>query len=305
MSTPAQQQPGGGQSTASPNGASSLRYLQNPNYYRLLYQLLVQYTSDIRQQACNEDVSNVADLRGAFSASERESGWESAVELLEATDGQLARLQARELRQGLLGRLMSEPKTLHMDAWGPEQSSKLGQKLTSQELRLQRFLAGTVEPCAQLLIAGWCLLEKMPSKSNAHIEALKPRYERLTPRKRLKTTIVLRPIPWSYRAFYNLACYAATVQEFGAQDPRSHSGLLALLDRVTSHESTAEPLSTGDEQTLPLWALREAFRIAPAKRLADLTAWAATDPALAPIREDPEFRRLQAWYSQTKSKTPG
>ena len=137
--------------------------LQNPNYYRLCYQLLVQYVNGARQNARGSDVSDV----DRFSEEDlaRGHGW------------------ARMLRRQTCEVLKQLEQRSPTPGWFDER------RLSPPEQRLQRFLAGTVQPCTLLLTASWLVIEGQKSDAREHLGALEteqPWHRHTAPRRGFK-----------------------------------------------------------------------------------------------------------------------
>ena len=254
-----------------PFGESTL--IADPNYYRLHYQLLVQYVSAARLETHSRDVADVK----RFSPVALARGQEQSRVLLAGIHDTLKLLERWE---------MTPP--------GWFRKSRLG----AREQRLQQFLAGTVEPCTMLLFASWLLIDGRTDDARGYVATLAshPQWHRYQLRRRRLRRYTVRddPIEWSYRAFYNLACYAATALEFNAASAYYELG--SLTRRIVPSEQLPE---SDTAVGVVLWALRRAFSRAPGERLADLTSWAGKDPAFEQIRASAEFEQLLKLYSNT------
>jgi hypothetical protein len=139
--------------------------------------------------------------------------------------------------------------------WGPK-------KLTQHELGMVKFLAETVEPCAELITAGLMHFLKRFEEAELHASPIRDR-----------SGPDAQGPPLSYRALYNLACYEVT-------------------------RGTAEHLPKPDDEALALALrhLRDAFRLANYRLRRELLTWARRDPTLKPLRTSkdhgPAFEKL-------------
>jgi hypothetical protein len=150
-----------------PERQPSARYLGDPNYYRLAYQLAAQYANWLLSLP-------LATKRGPESGDLLRSATEAAKRTAE---------DARRMLRWY------EYKRSQRRWW-----QRKPKPLPAREERLQRFLAGTVEPSAELLLAGMLLFSEGDEAAEQRAAPVREAADRgeLT-----------------YRALYNLACYEA------------------------------------------------------------------------------------------------
>jgi hypothetical protein len=168
--------------------------------------------------------------------------------------------------------------------------TRLPKPLEVRQQRLLRFLAATVEPCAALIVAG---LSVTPSDVAPLQSYLRPKVRLEIRRRHSWSSATFEPIPWSYRALYNLACCEAG---------RLHADLEpSRLDAPTLSAMTGVPAGTRSrEDSLAMWALRHAVRTAPpGNERRELVRWAQADPSLDPVktRYEARFEQILAIYS--------
>jgi hypothetical protein len=241
------------------------RWRIDPNYYRLSYHLAAQrvnwfaeagvgalqnvpgefleHGEDVLEQLAQEAPPGVVDLLGqireAFEHIKRlERAIEGAKTLIAEANEAIELVEAGVRRRAL-----------------PDRSPNPGEE------RLLRFLKRTVEPCAQVLLAGGEFFRGQREEAEARVTGLRAR-----PESR-----------FSYRVHYNLACYEAT--RAAVEDDPDVSD--ARLDRS-------------------LEDLRAAFRKAGGQTEVELIQWAETDPSLAPLqtseRHASDFQALLKVY---------
>jgi hypothetical protein len=209
-------------------------YLRESNYYRLAYQLAAQ-------QAHGGSLAEVESVEGRDPS-------KTAEDLV----ADIARILGWfELRQA---RARFRPKLA----------------LSASELRLQRFLAGTVEPCTLLILAARSVHGVADPLD--YVEKRRRPRERVTYQRFSRRSIVL-DIPWSYRVYYNLACSRAQyLPDTDASD--------AVRDDDDTSNGEMELLLGG-----ALSALDQAFRRVHGRPRVELWRWAARDPSLSRLRK--------------------
>jgi hypothetical protein len=227
-------------------------YRYDPNYYRLLYQLAAQQLN--AAFAVEHDRRQMP-----LGATTRKAGREIwAREALACSRELIA--EARGLVNWFDGR---EASYAWWKLWGAP-------KMRPRQLRLHRFLAQTILPCAEIAAAGAQLLldPEAGEEADSYVAEWRARLieetdGRVPASRRL-----------SYRALYNLACYEA---------------------------------SRGRE-AMAFAALGYALRRASGERRQTLVRWARNDPSLAPLREDSShFAELIAsfeWPEPEPAKPP-
>jgi hypothetical protein len=211
------------------------RYRTDANYYRLAYQLAAQQLNravGIRERTIKE--------RGAIPRLHR----------LVGDDGISAGNEVAKNARLVLDWYDSREKEARK--WWPDQ-----RKLKPPERRLQHFLSGTVEPCAILVVAGALVNHGKHDEAAAYLANFDDRRSR---------------DDWSYRAYYNLACYEAA---------RGHS--------VTPQRGLQAEAIEDDPFELALAAFRAAMRKVHGRSRRELVRWAQKDPSLRPLRNDKRF----------------
>jgi hypothetical protein len=215
----------------------SAGYLRDANYYRLYYQLVAQE-------------AHLASSDGGDSVERSGRAWHLAEEVARTLDIFYRR----------------QHRALFMPTQG----------LNGAELRLQRFLAGTVEPCTWLIIAVGNA-DDGQDPGDYVLRSVR------TPRKRLVyKRFSRRPevsvIEWSYRAYYNLACSRAECARRAADSRELEEAALSALD--------------------------EAFRRVYGPSRADLLRWAEKDPSLRDVSRSSAFEQLLREYALQPSPQP-
>jgi len=203
-------------------------YLHEPNYYRLAYQLAAQQLNGAIAPWPREDNAVVPDLLGLTV----EDALGPALSLIQNSMRLLSWYDEREAAYRW---------------WRPWGARSLAPK----ERRLRRFVAETVEPCAELLAAGAYVLLGDLEQGELYAAGVR----RLADQNAV-----------SYRTFYNLACYDVAL----AVSPAGAEGAEQLLE-------------------LGLRDLRAAVRRVHGRRRTELLRWAWRDPSLAPLRNIPSF----------------
>lgn len=250
-----------------PPAKLTARYLSDPNFYRLHYQLAAQSLNDALLRR-NDTPPSETPHPAEPSESPPHAESEDRVAQLERESRELAEEAARVAKElaGSKARNNIKVALSHAEDLDAIVSATIKRlhnvtrektkwrrfrTLTAQQLRLKRFLEETVQPCGELVVAGARAALGDPDRD-----------KRLA--SRIRDSVLKGNL--SYRVAYNLACYE-----------------LAFLDKDTAEESWA----------LALDALRVAFRDAPNQRQRTaLVAWARKDPALKPISEFPDFEKL-------------
>lgn len=169
-------------STPARRRTSKRSYLTTANYYRLAYQLAAQYANWLLEFLAAQD-SYEAYERPLVSVQSDWPGITAAARLAHEARLTIRWFSYRESRRRL---------------WRRKSTT-----LSPKEERLRRFLIGTVEPSAELVLAGMFLLTdrvQLAEDIAAPIQEAADRGE------------------LSYRALYNLACYEASRGEFRYDD---------------------------------------------------------------------------------------
>jgi hypothetical protein len=219
-------------------------YLREANYYRLAYQLAAQ--------ELNRALERTQDALASAGTSEH------VAPALDNGDGlDPAEHLAVDARQ--------------MIAWFDQRDENSRwwrrdpRKLERTEERLRRFLVKTIEPCAELVVAGALVHRGRPADAERRVTAL------LEKRSREEL---------SYRSTYNLACYEVTV---GSVKSRKGS-------QSADAASKRQPKRPQDKWfNLALEDLRRAFRSKHGHFRAALVSWAEMDPSLQPLKADAKF----------------
>jgi hypothetical protein len=242
------------------------------NYYRLAYQLAAQRANHA-----------VASDAGAPSPLEVAAGAKGRADI---AIGEVERLSARvQTTIEYLGKV-SEASTW---PWYPT--------LTAKEKRLQLFLISTVRPSVALVLAG-LEVQRDPDEAGRIVRELFLRrggaiVDWAGPLRRAAVTIV----PWSHRAYYNLACYATARDVRGPIWVRSRDELL----EATGRSRASAPDVPVD---VAIWALHQSFRLARDRQRTEAVRWATQDPSLEPLRERDEtrdrFKALLARFGATE-----
>jgi hypothetical protein len=255
-------------------------YLRDPNFYRLGHQLVMLRANAAALWRWKRDERFPAAGRPPLTRRERSetitAGHREAVRLVDQTLDVLTWFEARD-RTG---------SRLH--------------DLDAQERRLQRFLAGTIEPCITLAIAGF-QLERAQLEATVATPAQLALLER-GPRYAVEWVSLPRvprvtAVPWSSRAFYNLACLAALRGEAGARDvvPTSR---LEYATGLPPGPSTRQPVDAG------LWALGQALSRSHGSSRATLLESVEHDPALQLMTLKETAADLKALLAQYQPPTP-
>jgi hypothetical protein len=220
------------------------RYLYEPNYYRLAYQQAAQR------------INRALPLR------------ENAAQPPAPNDEYLrdADINARRLAKDV--RLILN-QFQHREAnvrwWRPGGHIK---RLTTREKRLQRFLYETVEPCINLVIAGVLVYRGRVKDGDEKASPFRQRADRAD--------------HFSYRAYYNLACYEVArgeVREKGVDSERFFTLALEHIGQAFASTHSAD-------------------------RRAGLARWASQDPSLDALRHrfKSRFDDLLARYAKPDPK---
>jgi hypothetical protein len=220
-------------------------HLEEPNYYRLSYQLAAQRMHaylDIR-----------ANLGGESKASQESD--KPAVQVIDARE---FLLDAKATAAKLIAEARSMRSSIEHRAAQRTWVWEAG--LGPREKRLEHFLSKTVEPSTELLLAGIVLEEGHSEEAEESVDSIR----RLVNEAKLP-----------YRTAYNLACYEVAAAE-PAKSVRKRAGLVKPPD--------ARKLNTA-RLDAALSALREALSGVHGRRRVDLGQWARKDPALKVLRE--------------------
>jgi hypothetical protein len=237
-------------------------YLRDPSYYRLAYQLVALYANDASKW-------RVDPARAVPPSRELlDEGIENAQEL------------AQETR-----------RVLDWFVWR-QQGGWSGLRLDKQELRLQRFLAGTLEPCVDLVREGLELERDPETEPTLAFLGRRPRViVRWTPFSRLPQ---IGTLAWSYRAFYNLACLCAVRGHARGWDWATPADLCEATGLPAGRRGADEFVHVG------LWAMEQSLSLVHGAGLIGLLKLAETDPTLALLQNDavygPEFKDLLAQF---------
>jgi len=211
--------------------ATSMPPEEDPNYYRILYQLAAQNLS-----AATDPASQ---------------GSPGRVELLEQASFHAEKL--RTLARNQLRRIDARPRSMGHPFRG----------MAAPQGRLQEFLAATVVPCADLVIASVLVLQEgKPDAGERELADVRRRVG--LPARAVRTRwwhrdqtahrdqASARTKGLSSRVYYSLACY---------EGRRAAVGCTTLLDDAFA-------------------GLEEALRRSDGTRRAELGRWAQDDPAL-------------------------
>jgi hypothetical protein len=224
-------------------------YLKEPDYYRLAYQLLSTRANRLATATRQDDVD-----RAIADAS-----------------------RLREQVRGVLDYFEKRRAPRWLPFWRP---------LDSQQRRLRRFLATTVEPCVVLglgtlevmrqghegVARAWAELERHPPG------AVLRRSGRLPWRRPMR-------LAWSPRALFNLACLdGMTVKYAGAPVRRWPRDLCRLTG------ASVDPRAKPREVVAGVWALEQALRRSQGDQRTMLLHDIVSDPTLAPLREHHDAR---------------
>jgi hypothetical protein len=250
-------------------------FLLEPNYYRLAYQLTAQ-----RANALLTPQAGAADPPAVVAIEKQAEALVDARRLSEYVERALTHLDDVYATSALPWRRL--PRT--------------------QERRLYRFLLSTVRPSVEIIVAGLELLSGDEAAADARIDALMRRRGGTIAEwhgvLRGSRVIVTR---WSFRPYYNLACFEAT--------RHGDKGRRQLRDRLL--DQTGRPPGPPPDREVPdvgLWALHQAFRLANDHHRREIVRWALADPSLAPIRDGDrtklEFAALVERYGAASTDEP-
>jgi hypothetical protein len=252
----------------SPERDRPRAYLLEADYYRLAYQLAAQRAN--RAEVRNGDLGEPLDHHAV----------EDATELSESVQSTLDYFQG-----------VAEASIF---PWH--------RRLSLKERRLQRFLMSTVRPSVELVVAGLELRHR-PAMADERVRELLARRGAVA----VDWTGALRwsevtVVPWSYRAYYNLACYASTHDRLRRETWRGWSDDLL---RASGRDSGA---ARNTRLPVRLWALQQAFRIARDRERREIVRWAHDDPSLELLRsgEDSvaEYVKLRNRYNPPAAAKP-
>jgi hypothetical protein len=204
-------------------------YLSDPNYYRLRYQLAAQLlnwhasltAADVDPEAERVDRFNILYGEGSVEQKGEPSSEERSAELGLAARGEAQASRLSGEAKGTLATYLARRLELELEAthgWFSRSLRIILRRrpapLSLADERLEVFLAGTVDPCAQILQAGAALYQGRPWDGDLVVEELG-----------LRDAGSL-----SYRVHYNAACYwAARAQQ---QEDETEAFLRRSLDAL-------------------------------------------------------------------------
>ncbi len=230
-------------------------YLSNPDYFRMSYQL-------VAQEANHAALAKVSDMQRTQTAERLAGDIDQA-------------LSSFEFRQ-------------RVARWRPWEA------LDVPELRLQRFLAGTVEPCTLLILTA----NRSPDPADPLevLRPVRPRAREILTYKRFTRSPIVGQIEWSYRAYYNLACSRAEVLRRVQKPVGQRAGQQVDGPQARLRDGA-------------LSALARAFRAVHGRPRTELWRWAHSDPSLASIRADPfdgeRFAQVLREFAPPGTTQPG
>lgn len=229
-------------------------HLFNPNYYRLAHQLVAEY----------------ANRAAAIMLAPGTAVSQTSL----ITDG----LHETSARLAEIGAVLADFTERH----GHSTFWVINPPLKNQELRLQLFLSGTVDPCMRLIAAGFDAMDgRSDPQTRFWHQAKEPRQVPKVQRRVLADDYVL--IRWSPRALYNLACFYSLWTSYGNWNSRhvdeGEMRRLAYLPAATTAPRMTNP---------GLWALQQALRRSQGHERALVVGNALSDPTLQPLLDDPE-----------------
>jgi len=233
----------------------------DPNYFRLRYLVAAQL---LNLQASAENANRVRDR-------EFRARIERALEAVGIGDPPAAgagsdpkKLIERALHEA---RELEEEASLVIGHLGTlrrrAEASRLPRLLrrsqpSSADLKLEVFLAGTVQPCAMVLRAGALAYRREWAESDRIVDELSGRdAEEL-----------------SYRVHYNLLCYRT----------------------VRSEADDLQALEAARQSQLAMQSLATTLRLCPVRRRRELLYWLEKDPTLEPLRESEAFKAQLKTY---------
>jgi hypothetical protein len=229
------------------------------NYYRLGYQLAAQ-----RMHADPDPAEARPERAGAARPHGRGREHEEAIRHLERLSGEV------------------EETLDYLDYVAAKSTWPYRRRLTVKERRLQRFLVSTVRPSVELIYAGTLLSHGREAEARDRVHELfaHPRSAVVDWTGPLRSSQVTR-IPWSYRAYYTLACFAGSLGR-ATREPwrRDRNELL----HATGRDSGPEP---DRRELVGPWALQMAFRFSRDEDRTEIVRWAQEDPSLRPLKHDP------------------
>jgi hypothetical protein len=253
---------------------------QDPNYYRLRYQLAAQLLhlqasrGSRKRRGQGLEWLRALDRTGTFTDVDREArvidpdalpaaAEKAAVELAEEARSQL------DAYKPMYAAVKAYEERPRYSRWW-RQLTLRRPEVPLRDRRLKAFLESTVEPCAELLSAG----------------ALAYRGE-WTEADRLVAPISRRNIAeLSYRVHYNLLCFRA----------------------LRSQRENASQTEREEDSRLALQSLRDTLRLCPTQRRRELLVWLRRDPTLAPLTEteafESELERYTFAIEEKKAEPP-
>jgi hypothetical protein len=200
------------------------QFIEDPNYFRLAYQLAAM------------EVNAALDSKKRYRIAGREAAPDELLARGEE-DAHVVIDQADRLLELYAGKKSRPRRVLR---WRHAE-------LSSREERLERFLTRTLRPSAALVLAGALRFQGRTEEADGWAASV---------RAQAANGGI------AYRAYYNLACYQADI-----------------------------------DQELALHDLREAILRAEGSRRAELIKSARHDPSLAPLRHSTAFKELLDRYS--------
>jgi hypothetical protein len=204
------------------------QFIEDPNYFRLAYQLAAM------------EVNAALDSKKRYSIGGREAAPDELLSRGEA-DAHVVIDQADQLLRLYAAKKNHRRRVVR---WKHD-------RLSSREERLERFLLRTLRPSAALVLAGALRFQGKTEEADGWAASVRAQSENGG---------------LAYRAYYNLACYHAAI-----------------------------------DQGLALHDLREAILRAGGSRRAELIESARHDPSLAPLNDSNAFKELLDRYSVPES----
>jgi hypothetical protein len=243
-------------------------YLDDPNYWRLSYQLAAQRLNAFLALGGNWAAEQMAQLEEAIRQAD------SVPESIVVVMGDLrAQVEEAERQRAAAARAASDLIAAAGDTIKRCAAAIERRGPSVGEQRLLRFLERTVRPCAEIVAAATELHSGELKKADARVERVRKSEN---------------SVPLGYRVNYNFACYES---DRAGQFPEDRKDDLVRdegLDRA-------------------LVDLRRALRKAHGRPRAEIISRAKEDPALATVRDDPDrserFETLLRLYAVSQKPT--
>lgn len=231
---------------------------QNPNYFRLRYQVAAQ---SLHLQASQESRGKrrgqslewlrALDRTGTFADVDTEprviepdalpaAAEKAATELAEEARSQL---RAYEPMYAAVEEFEKRPR---LSRWWRRLTFRRP-KVPLRDRRLKVFLEATIEPCAELLRAGALAYRGEWTEADPLVEPISIR----------------DAAELSYRVHYNLLCFRS----------------------LRSQREDSSKAEREEDTRLALQSLRDTLRLCPTQRRRELLDWLRRDPTLAPLRK--------------------